>query len=349
MASSTSIPPPKTHAQIVNRLEMPGTGDELHHFGWNACSSCLCPNSAPRPCRARAISWGRGLRSSNPHPRHQSRPEEPQAVKVIEAKEIADRAATRAATRPLRARRHLRPAPSAAPRARRPAACGLIDPPDIRGAGRLGGSTAGRSNTLRHVVAPAGYDTVVTSEWGSPDDVRERPGAGACCSAASIGDNLHFWDLPQAGVTSSEVDFGQQHQLVFEPARRTTRPKATASSLRHQPGEPCRRRSGPGTGDGDKWFGEEDDRDSGGAADPDLLPPAPPRAIKACPPLVTDIDLSSMINSLCLLLGTGDSSSTTSPIPCTEAHGKMRTRGIVSRAGHPKAKGPLNGGPRSWR
>ena len=23
-------------------------GDELHHFGWNACSSMLCPN-APTP------------------------------------------------------------------------------------------------------------------------------------------------------------------------------------------------------------------------------------------------------------------------------------------------------------
>jgi len=27
---------------------MPTAGDELHHFGWNACSSCLCPN-APHP------------------------------------------------------------------------------------------------------------------------------------------------------------------------------------------------------------------------------------------------------------------------------------------------------------
>jgi transposase len=24
---------------------MPNAGDELHHFGWNACSSCLCPNA----------------------------------------------------------------------------------------------------------------------------------------------------------------------------------------------------------------------------------------------------------------------------------------------------------------
>lgn len=27
-------------AQVVHRLHMPNKGDELHHSGWNACSSC---------------------------------------------------------------------------------------------------------------------------------------------------------------------------------------------------------------------------------------------------------------------------------------------------------------------
>lgn len=29
-----------TYGQVVHRLPMPKLGDELHHFGWNACSSC---------------------------------------------------------------------------------------------------------------------------------------------------------------------------------------------------------------------------------------------------------------------------------------------------------------------
>src|SRR5439155_17086026 len=29
----------KTYSQVVHRAAMPGVGDELHHFGWNACSS----------------------------------------------------------------------------------------------------------------------------------------------------------------------------------------------------------------------------------------------------------------------------------------------------------------------
>ena len=37
-----------TYSQIIHTLEMPNLGDELHHFGWNACSSCYgcCESSA---------------------------------------------------------------------------------------------------------------------------------------------------------------------------------------------------------------------------------------------------------------------------------------------------------------
>src|ERR1700710_3095678 len=33
-------PDSKTYSQVVHRLKMPKVGDELHHFGWNICSSC---------------------------------------------------------------------------------------------------------------------------------------------------------------------------------------------------------------------------------------------------------------------------------------------------------------------
>src|SRR5258708_34798716 len=29
-----------TYSQVISRTAMPYVGDELHHFGWNACSSC---------------------------------------------------------------------------------------------------------------------------------------------------------------------------------------------------------------------------------------------------------------------------------------------------------------------
>ena len=33
-------PASKTYSQVIHRLVMPNVGDELHHFGWNACASC---------------------------------------------------------------------------------------------------------------------------------------------------------------------------------------------------------------------------------------------------------------------------------------------------------------------
>ncbi len=54
------------YGSIVSTLEMPNIGDELHHFGWNACSAALCP-SAPRPHVERRYLLVPGLRSSRMH------------------------------------------------------------------------------------------------------------------------------------------------------------------------------------------------------------------------------------------------------------------------------------------
>jgi selenium-binding protein 1 len=42
--------------KVIGQMDLPDIGDELHHFGWNACSTALCPY-APHP----------GLRSSRIH------------------------------------------------------------------------------------------------------------------------------------------------------------------------------------------------------------------------------------------------------------------------------------------
>src|SRR5688572_13611632 len=34
-------PKSKTYLQVVSRVKMPNVGDELHHYGWNACGSCF--------------------------------------------------------------------------------------------------------------------------------------------------------------------------------------------------------------------------------------------------------------------------------------------------------------------
>ena len=59
-------PKSPSYSKIVGQVDMPNAGDELHHFGWNACSSCLCPN-APHPHMERRYLVVPGLRSSRLH------------------------------------------------------------------------------------------------------------------------------------------------------------------------------------------------------------------------------------------------------------------------------------------
>src|SRR5437763_10721658 len=64
------------YGKVISSLTMPNSGDELHHFGWNACSSALCPYAAhphierryllvpgttrtPTPLPSRHSWWGR--------------------------------------------------------------------------------------------------------------------------------------------------------------------------------------------------------------------------------------------------------------------------------------------------
>jgi len=41
-------PTSDSYGKVAGRIDLPDIDDELHHFGWNACSSALCPY-APHP------------------------------------------------------------------------------------------------------------------------------------------------------------------------------------------------------------------------------------------------------------------------------------------------------------
>ena len=84
-------PGSKTYGQIVGRVDMPHAGDELHHFGWNACSSCLCPYS-PHPHMERRYLVVPGINSSRIHILDtKPDPRQPRIVKVIEPETLFQR------------------------------------------------------------------------------------------------------------------------------------------------------------------------------------------------------------------------------------------------------------------
>src|SRR5687767_6483230 len=81
-----------SYGSVVGWTELPHTGDELHHFGWNACSSALCP-TAPHPHVERRYLIVPGLRSSRIYVLDtKDDPRQPKIVKVIEPDELASKA-----------------------------------------------------------------------------------------------------------------------------------------------------------------------------------------------------------------------------------------------------------------
>src|SRR5215510_14035192 len=97
--------------------------------------------------------------------------------------------------------------------------------------------------------------------------------------------------------------------------------------------------------DGEKWAVKKIIDIPAEPADPAKLPPAI-QAFKACPPLVTDIDLSVDDRYLYVACwGTGDLQQYDVSDPFKpKLTGKVRIGGIVARA-NPTGGGPLNGGP----
>lgn len=84
LATIDADPESPTYSQVISRLEMPNIGDELHHTGWNACSSCHSDSS-----KERKYMIVPGVRSSRIHIVDTATdPRNPTLHKVIEGDEI---------------------------------------------------------------------------------------------------------------------------------------------------------------------------------------------------------------------------------------------------------------------
>jgi selenium-binding protein 1 len=81
-----------TYGRVVGWTEVPG-GGELHHFGWNACSSALKHEGHDMAGLARRFLIVPGLRSSDIHVLDtEPDPRSPRLVKTVSAKELSDKA-----------------------------------------------------------------------------------------------------------------------------------------------------------------------------------------------------------------------------------------------------------------
>ncbi|MGH3620754.1 MAG: selenium-binding protein SBP56-related protein, partial [Sciscionella sp.] len=81
------------YGSVVGWADLPTLGDELHHFGWNACSSAFAHEGHDMSGLRRRYLLLPGLRSSNVHIYDtQPDPRSPTLVKTITAEELASKA-----------------------------------------------------------------------------------------------------------------------------------------------------------------------------------------------------------------------------------------------------------------
>ena len=333
-------------AKVVGEVEMTHPGDELHHFSWNACSSMLCPN-APHPHVERRYLIVPALGSSRIYVIDtKPDPTQPRIVKTIEPAELADRAGY---AKPHTT--HCGPdgiyvSALGAPDGDGPGGIFILDHDSFDVLGRW---EIDRGDQYLHYDFwwHLGYDTMVTSEWGTPNMVQTgvQP---ELLLGGEYGHRLHFWDLSRRRHVQT-IDLGKEHQIALElrPAHDPTKAYGfvnTVVSLNdlsssiwvwHRTG-----------GKNGTWDARKVIDIPAEPADEDQLPPAL-KPFKAVPPLVTDIDLSVDDRYLYVSCwGTGELKQYDVSDPFNPKQtGSVHIGGIVRRAGHPAASGPLSGGP----
>jgi selenium-binding protein 1 len=332
------------YGNIVGQVDMPNAGDELHHFGWNACSACLCPHAA-HPHVERRYLVVPGINSSRIHiVDTKPDPRQPQIVKVIEPDTLAARTGY-ASPHTI----HCGPdgifvSALGAPDGGGPGGIFVMDQEsfDVLGKWEI---DRGPQQLAYDFWWHLGFDTVITSEWGTPSMVNAGVKPEILLNGG-YGHKLHVWDLLKRRH-QQELDLGSEYQMALElrPAHDPTRAygflgvvvslKDLSASIWvwHR--------------DNGKWGITKVIDIPAEPADPAVLPPLL-QGFKAVPPLITDINLSLDDRFLYVsCFGTGEflQFDVSNPFHPRKT-GSLHLGGIVRKAPHPKQpKIPLNGAP----
>jgi methanethiol oxidase len=339
-------PSSRTYAQTLSQLNVASPGDEFHHFGWNACSSCLCP-WAPHPHMERRYLIVPGLRSSRIHI-FDTKPDPgaPRLVKVIEPQEVAAKTGySRLHTT------HCGPDgiyinALGAPDGDGPGGILTLDAETFEIQGRWE-RERGPQYLAYDFWWHLGHDTMITSEWGTPNMI-ENGVNPELLLAGRYGHSLHVWDL-QGRRHRQVIDLGAEQQMVLElrPAhdpRKAYGFVGVVVSLKDLSSSIFLWYRDTVSGE---WAARKVIEIPAEPAAADDLPPLL-KGFNAVPPLVTDINLSVDDKRLYVSCwGTGemrqyDVSDPFNPVQT----GSVRIGGIVRRASHPsQASRGLNGGP----
>jgi selenium-binding protein 1 len=332
------------YGKIVGQVDMPNAGDELHHFGWNACSACLCPHAA-HPHVERRYLVVPGINSSRIHIIDtKPDPRNPQIVKVIEPETLAARTGYASPHTVHCGPDGILMSALGAPGGDGPGGIFVMDHEsfEILGKWEL---DRGPQKLSYDFWWHLGFDTLITSEWGTPNMVSKGVNPEILL-AGGYGHKLHVWDLPKRRHLQ-ELDLGPEQQMLLElrPAHDPTRAygfMGVVVSLKDLSASVWLwyRENG-------KWGIKKVIEIPAEPADPAVLPPLL-QGFKAVPPLVTDINLSLDDRFLYVsCFGTGEflQFDVSDPFHPRKT-GSVHLGGIVRKAAHPQnPKTPLNGAP----
>lgn len=335
-------PASPTYGTAVGKLEFPYASDELHHFGWNACSAALCP-AMPHPHLERRYLIIPGLKSSRLYVVDtQPDPRQPKLVKTIQPEELQGKTGY---SRP----HTVHCGPDAiyvnalgAPSGDGPGGVFMLDHTtfDIKGRWE---ADRGPQELAYDFWWHLGQDVMITSEWGTPNMV-EAGVNPEILLGAKYGHQLHVWDFRKRKHMQA-LDLGSENQMVLE-LRPSHDPNQTygfagvVTSLKDLSASVWLWYK-----DGNDWAIKKVIEVPAEPADPALLPPLL-QGFGAVPPLITDLNLSLDDSTLYVSCwGTGEFQQ----YDVTDPHepkltGSVRLGGIVGKTAHPAA-GPVNGGP----
>jgi selenium-binding protein 1 len=198
-------PQSKTYSQVVHRLPMPHVGDELHHYGWNACASC-------HGARARRYLVIPGIVSNRIHIVDTQDPRAPKMHKVIEPAEVVKTKLTAPHTVHCLPDGPILISMLGNEKGEGPGGFLLLDE-DFNIAGHWTKDTAGMHYNYDFWYQPR-HNVMVSSEWGAPNTT--RPGFNLDdVKAGKYGQHIHFWNWTERKIVQS-VDLGAKGLIPLE-------------------------------------------------------------------------------------------------------------------------------------
>ncbi len=198
----------KTYGQVIHRLPMPNIGDELHHFGWNSCSSC----------HGKADTVGRrfivlpGISSSRIHIVDTADPKAPILHKVIEPDEVKKTGLSAPHTVHCLASGEIMISMLGNAEGEGPGGFLLLDQ-EFNIKGKWENDKTGMKFNYDFWYQPR-HNVMISSEWGAPNTVSQGFNP-AEVAEGKYGHQLHFWDWTNRNIVQT-IDLGNEGLIPLE-------------------------------------------------------------------------------------------------------------------------------------